>query len=83
MFLLFILSNNVLDATKAFAIVLTDRQDVVGLPDSLLKFTAEAASVDAAANLEVSRYKRINFVPSCQLFVRTVYQHSLLVHQYT
>ncbi|XP_067042625.1 uncharacterized protein [Acropora muricata] len=48
-------SNNVLDATKAFAIVLTDRQDVVGLPDSLLKFTAEAASVDAAANLEVFR----------------------------
>ena len=57
LFLLFILSNNVLDATKTFAIVLTDRQDVVGLPNSLLKLTAEAASADASANLEVSRYK--------------------------
>lgn len=58
--LLFVLSNNVLDATKAFAIVLTDPQDVVGLPDSLLKLTAEAASADAAAaNLEGSRYKII------------------------
>ena len=57
--LLFVLSNNVLDATKAFAIVLTDPQDVVGLPDSLLKLTAEAVSADAAANLEGSRYKII------------------------
>lgn len=47
-------SNNVLDATKAFSIVLTDPQDVVGLPESLLKLTAEAAATDDVSNLDGS-----------------------------
>ncbi|KAM7427756.1 hypothetical protein ABFA07_021165 [Porites harrisoni] len=37
-------SNNVLDATKSFSMVLTDPEDVAGLPLSLLKLTAEAAA---------------------------------------
>ena len=45
-----------LDATKAFSIVLTDPQDVVGLPESLLKLTAEAAATDDVSNLDGSRY---------------------------
>ena len=36
-------SNNVLDATKAFALTLEDPQDVEGLPASLLQVTAQAA----------------------------------------
>ena len=50
-----ILSNNVLDATKSFSIVLTDPQDVIGLPESLLQLTAEAAAADNNANLEEAR----------------------------
>ena len=36
-------SNNVLDATKAFALTLEDPQDVEGLPASLLNVAAQAA----------------------------------------
>ena len=46
-------SNNVLDATKAFALTLEDPQDVEGLPASLLNVAAQAAreagSPDASA----------------------------------
>ena len=46
-------SNNVLDATKAFALTLDDPQDVEGLPASLLNVAAQAAreagSPDASA----------------------------------
>ena len=46
-------SNNVLDATKAFALTLEDPQDVEGLPTSLLQVAAQAAreagSPDASA----------------------------------
>jgi len=35
-------SNHVLDATKAFSYVLTDKADVDGFPDSLLQLTAQA-----------------------------------------
>ena len=44
-----------LDATKAFSLVLTDSEDVLGLPDSLLLLTAEAAAVDAHAGQKGSR----------------------------
>ena len=44
-----------LDATKSFSMVLTDPKDVVGLPDSLLQLTAEAAAADNKANLEGAR----------------------------
>jgi oligopeptidase A len=36
-------SNNVLDATKAFSLTLTDPQDIEGLPPSLLALAAQAA----------------------------------------
>jgi oligopeptidase A len=36
-------SNNVLDATKAFALDLTTREEVAGLPKSLLQLAAQAA----------------------------------------
>ena len=47
-------SNNVLDATKAFELVLTEKADVEGLPESALamaaqSFTQKQAEVDAEA----------------------------------
>lgn len=36
-------SNNVLDATKAFALTLTTPEEIAGLPPSLLQMTAQAA----------------------------------------
>ncbi len=36
-------SNHVLDATKAFSLTLTEKDDVAGLPPSLLSLTAQAA----------------------------------------
>ena len=50
----FLFSNNVLDVTKSFSIVVTDPQDAVGLPESLLKLSAEAAAADDG-NAEGSR----------------------------
>ena len=38
-------SNNVLDATKAFKLKLTDKQDVEGLPDSALGLMAQTANL--------------------------------------
>ncbi|HSG72703.1 MAG TPA: M3 family metallopeptidase, partial [Planctomycetaceae bacterium] len=35
-------SNNVLDATKAFELILTDKSDVEGFPDSLLSLSSQA-----------------------------------------
>lgn len=49
-------SNNVLDATKAFSLVLTDPEDVLGLPESLLLLTAEAAATDALAGQKEARF---------------------------
>ena len=51
-------SNNVLDATKSFSMVLTDPEDVAGLPLSLLKLTAEAAAAaeSTGASKEESRF---------------------------
>jgi oligopeptidase A len=40
-------SNNVLDATKAYALVLTTRDEVEGLPPSLLSAAAQAARASA------------------------------------
>ncbi|MEM8805310.1 MAG: M3 family metallopeptidase [Cyanobacteria bacterium P01_G01_bin.38] len=39
-------SNHVLDATKAFRLMLTTPEEVVGLPDSLLSLAANAACAD-------------------------------------
>lgn len=36
-------SNHVLDATKAFSLVLTEKDDVAGLPESALEMAAESA----------------------------------------
>jgi len=49
-------SNNVLDATKSFSMVLTNPEDVAGLPLSLLKLTAEAAAESTGASKEESRF---------------------------
>lgn len=38
-------SNNVLDATKAFSLTLTDKADVEGLPESALALAAQSAKV--------------------------------------
>ncbi|AFY77623.1 Zn-dependent oligopeptidase [Pleurocapsa sp. PCC 7327] len=43
-------SNNVLDATKAFKLKLTDKQDVDGLPASLLSLAAQTARVEGEEN---------------------------------
>jgi oligopeptidase A len=43
-------SNNVLDATKAFKLKLTDKQDVDGLPNSALSLMAQTATADGEKN---------------------------------
>ena len=43
-------SNHVLDATKAFSITLTQKEEVEGLPLSLLSLTAQAAREKGAEN---------------------------------
>ncbi|MGD1806423.1 M3 family metallopeptidase [Dapis sp. BLCC M126] len=43
-------SNNVLDATKAFSLTLTKKEEVDGLPPSLLSLAAQAARDDGAEN---------------------------------
>ena len=45
-------SNNVLDSTKAFSKVLTQKSEVQGLPDSALALAAQTA---AAKGHEVTR----------------------------
>lgn len=46
--------NNVLDATKAFSLVLTDKADVAGLPPSLLAAAAQSARAAADQHPEHS-----------------------------
>ena len=41
-------SNNVLDATKAFKLKLTDKEDVAGLPPSALSLMAQTARAEAS-----------------------------------
>lgn len=41
-------SNNVLDATKAFSLTMTDKSDVEGLPASALGLAAQSAKVRGA-----------------------------------
>ncbi|AFZ36409.1 Oligopeptidase A [Stanieria cyanosphaera PCC 7437] len=43
-------SNNVLDATKAFKLKLTDKQDVEGLPESALSLMAQTAKAEGEEN---------------------------------
>ena len=43
-------NNNVLDATKAFELILTDQPDVAGLPPSLLEATAQSARAKGTAS---------------------------------
>lgn len=43
-------SNNVLDATKAFKLKLTDQADVAGLPDSALSLAAQTARSEGEEN---------------------------------
>ncbi|MDJ0615629.1 MAG: M3 family metallopeptidase [Calothrix sp. MO_192.B10] len=43
-------SNQVLDATKAFSITLTSKEEVDGLPPSLLSLAAQAARAEGAEN---------------------------------
>ena len=39
-------SNNVLDSTKAFRLLLTNKEDIEGLPDSLLQLMATNAAAE-------------------------------------
>jgi oligopeptidase A len=48
-------SNHVLDATKAYALVLRDRAEVEGLPQSALEQAAESARAAGEANADVER----------------------------
>jgi oligopeptidase A len=48
-------SNNVLDATKAFALTLTAPDEIVGLPPSLLEMTAQAARAAGANEATAAR----------------------------
>ena len=59
-------SNNVLDATKAFSLMLTDLEDVLGLPESLLLLTAEAAATDAHFGQKGSRF---NYTFCCKIIL--------------
>ena len=43
-------SNNVLDATKAFSLILTEKEEVDGLPPSLLSLAAQAARDNGSEN---------------------------------
>jgi oligopeptidase A len=43
-------SNNVLDATKAFKLKLTDKADVAGLPESALSLAAQTARAEGEAS---------------------------------
>ncbi len=43
-------SNNVIDATKTFSLTLTKKEEVEGLPPSLLSLAAQAARDDGAEN---------------------------------
>ncbi|OQR88194.1 oligopeptidase A [Achlya hypogyna] len=52
-------SNNVLDATKAFSLIVTDKAEVDGLPASLLQMLAQNAAADGheTATAEVGPWK--------------------------
>lgn len=67
-------SNNVLDATKAFSLTLTDPEDIAGLPPSLLAQAAQAAreAGDAAATPEAGPWRITLDYPSYIPFL----QHS-------
>lgn len=51
-------SNNVLDATKAFSLTLTDKADVEGLPASALGLAAQSAKVSYLARTQPMRVRR-------------------------
>ena len=67
-------SNNVLDATKAFSLTLTDKKDVEGLPPSLLSLAAQTArtSEDNSATAEGGPWRITLDFPSYMPFM----QHS-------
>ncbi|RHY81036.1 hypothetical protein DYB26_009562 [Aphanomyces astaci] len=52
-------SNNVLDATKAFSKIVTDKQDLAGLPASVLQLLAQNAAADGhpGATADVGPWK--------------------------
>jgi oligopeptidase A len=43
-------SNNLIDATKAFSMLLENKDDISGLPNSLLESTSNAAKLDGCEN---------------------------------
>ncbi|NJO44072.1 MAG: M3 family metallopeptidase [Cyanobacteria bacterium RU_5_0] len=67
-------SNNVLDATKAFSLTLTQLEEVEGLPPSLLALTAQAArsAGEETATSEVGPWRITLDIPSYLPFM----QHS-------
>ena len=67
-------SNNVLDATQAFSLTLTDKHDVEGLPPSMLSLAAQTARTegDSAATAESGPWRITLDIPSYRPFM----QHS-------
>ena len=65
--LLLSFSNNILDAVKSFSIILTDPENVTGLPESLLKMTAEAASLHISQNEQNSNTSTENLQSDTQI----------------
>ena len=57
-------SNNVLDATKAFSLTVTDKADVEGLPASALALAAQSAKV------RLLPWKRLGKLPGVRVHRR-------------
>ena len=67
-------SNNVLDATQAFSLTLTDKNEVEGLPPSFLSLAAQTARTagDSSATAELGPWRITLDIPSYMPFM----QHS-------
>ncbi|XP_033117773.1 probable cytosolic oligopeptidase A isoform X2 [Anneissia japonica] len=74
-------SNNVLDATKAFDLELSDKRDVEGLPDTLLQLMASNAAKDSA-NFESGPWKVTLDMPCFEPLMKHSKNRELREHVY-
>jgi oligopeptidase A len=72
-------SNHVLDATKAFSLTLTEKDEVAGLPPSLLSLTAQAAreAGNAEATAEAGPWRITLDMPCYVPFLRHAQRRDL------
>ena len=72
-------SNHVLDATKAFSLTLTQKEEVAGLPPSLLSLSAQAArdAGESAATAENGPWRITLDMPSYIPFLRHAQRRDL------